>query len=147
MEAKKYSKIKHVQKNYEWEEGRETGHKIHQFSHAATEGEQASKCALVSVERYVTAGALIIRMFACWMVLPLCMWSIIMQWWHWGSRILIHASRERKKKDIKNSINWLMTLILILKRNNGDWQTLWRKAVLSPDPAQEKTHNIFLKQG
>lgn len=63
MAAKKYRKIKHIQENYEWEEGRETGHEMLQFSYAATKGKQASKCALISVERCVTAGALIIRMF------------------------------------------------------------------------------------
>lgn len=60
-------------------------------------GKQESKCALVSVERCVPAGALIIRMFVGWMALPLRMWSVIMQWRYWGSEILIQAPRERKK--------------------------------------------------
>lgn len=65
MAAKKYRKIKHVQENYDWEDGMEAGHEIILLSYAATEGKQASKCTLVSVERCVTAGALIIRMFVC----------------------------------------------------------------------------------
>lgn len=65
MAAKKCRKIKHIDENYEWEEGRETGHEILQFSYAATKGKQASKCARASVESCVTAGVLIIRIFVC----------------------------------------------------------------------------------
>lgn len=60
MAAKKYSRIKHVQENSEWEGGRQ-GMK-YLFSYAATKGKQASRLALVSIEMS-TAGALIIRMF------------------------------------------------------------------------------------
>lgn len=63
MAAKKHRKIKHVQENYDWEDGTAAGHEILLFSYATTKGKQASKCALVSVERCVTAGAL--RMFLC----------------------------------------------------------------------------------